>query len=923
MKSFLWFCIIFACIAVSLQGQTTEIHYLSGTGSDDTVDWEFYCSAGMNSGKWAQIPVPSNWELQGFGTYNYGHDMPKANETGQYRHNFQVPTEWQGKRIVIVFEGVMTDTEVKVNGKSAGPVHQGGYYEFSYDITDLLKYGAENLLEVTVHKVSADNSIEIAERKADFWVFGGIFRPVKLQVYPSEYIQRIAVDARADGKFLVDVYPGNIKNADRIMVQVFGPDGMPLSKALSSNIKTGQEFVTLSTIYPGNMPLWTVETPELCEVLVKLQQDGETIHVHREKIGFRTVEVKPGDGIYINGKRVMMKGVNRHTMWPESGRTSNKGQSIADVQLMKDMNMNAVRMSHYPPDSHFLDVCDSLGMYVIDELTGWQKPAYDTEIGKKLVKELVVRDVNHPAVIFWANGNEGGNNHELVGEYPLYDPQNRRVIHPWDNFGGIETDHYESYDITKRYLQKHIYMPTEFLHGLYDGGQGAGLEDMWRLMTESPRGGGMFLWNFSDDGVVRSDKDGMIDVDLNHGPDGILGPHREKSGSYYAIKDIWSPVQIQLPDRITSPNFTARAANRFNFTNLDQCRLEFQLMNFPEPLPEEREKKTNRKVVTGQGTISNIELEPQANGEFIITLPDDALESDAMLLSAYDKNDRQLWTWSKRLKSHLQTRKEIVSNKPQVVNVLEDDSKVTMASGSLSMTFDKHNGRIIEIKRKRRSFPFNNGPRIVGGKDRHPHLTHYKTNDGHAVEVTSRSSNMEKIKWVMRDDGWVELQYNMYLEGPMDFIGVTFDFPKEKMRGMQWLGEGPTRVWKNRMKGTNLNVWSTPYKNNKPGTTWDWPQFKGYYADVNWVKFDTDDGPLTVVTDMPDMFLRVYTPEKAGGDLDRHTAPPFPSGDISFLHAIPGIGTKFQAAERLGPQGAQTMANGEYFGTLYFMFGEQ
>jgi hypothetical protein len=164
-----------------------------------------------------------------------------------------------------------------------------------------------------------------------------------------------------------------------------------------------------------------------------------------QRFGFRTVELRLHDGIYVNGKKAMLKGVCRHSEWPESGRTLSKAISIMDVNLMKDMNMNAVRMSHYPPDQHFLDVCDSLGLFVLDELTGWQNK-YDTAVGKKLVKEMVVRDVNHPAIIIWDNGNEGGWNTALDDQFKLYDPQNRVILHPWAKFNGTDTRHYPDYN---------------------------------------------------------------------------------------------------------------------------------------------------------------------------------------------------------------------------------------------------------------------------------------------------------------------------------------------------------------------------------------------------------------------------------------------------------------------------------------------
>ena len=176
-------------------GQTTEIQYLSGQGPDSAVAWEFYCTGGRQSGHWTTINVPSNWEFEGFGTYNYGHDKAKSDEQGKYRRTFQIPSHWNDKKIKLVFEGVMTDTAVFVNGDSAGPVHQGGFYEFEYDVTSLLKPDTDNLLEVNVSKVSADASVEAAERQADYWVFGGIYRPVYLKAVPLESIDWTAVNA--------------------------------------------------------------------------------------------------------------------------------------------------------------------------------------------------------------------------------------------------------------------------------------------------------------------------------------------------------------------------------------------------------------------------------------------------------------------------------------------------------------------------------------------------------------------------------------------------------------------------------------------------------------------------------------------------------------------------------------------------------
>ena len=186
---------------------------------------------------------------------------------------------------------------------------------------------------------------------------------------------------------------------------------------------------------------WTAETPNLYTVRVSLQQGGQSIHTVTKRFGFRTFEVCAGDGLYLNGQKIRLKGVCRHSFWPDSGRCLSKEISYADVRLIQEMNMNAVRMSHYPPDEHFLDACDELGLYVLDEPSGWQKPSYDTEIGRKLIKEMVTRDVCHPCILFWDNGNEGGWNRELDNQFAQYDPQNRTVLHPWESIhGGVKAE---------------------------------------------------------------------------------------------------------------------------------------------------------------------------------------------------------------------------------------------------------------------------------------------------------------------------------------------------------------------------------------------------------------------------------------------------------------------------------------------------
>src|SRR5664279_4623869 len=217
-----------------------------------------------------------------------------------------------------------------------------------------------------------------------------------------------------------------------------------------------------------------------------------------------------------------MRGVCHHEEWPTTGRTSSDAQNSNDVAMIKDMNFNAVRESHYPQNKTLLQECDRQGLYVLEELDSYQHSgnALNVVTGPPLIFEMIRRDVNHPCIIAWDNGNEGGANGDLDGGnsgatnyFDLYDVQNRLVIRPQQGgqvFNGIITDHYEylfdngGTSVTN-YLRPgatSVFMPTEMLHGLYDGGIGACLAEFWELFRTAPTSGGLFLWGWSDAGML-------------------------------------------------------------------------------------------------------------------------------------------------------------------------------------------------------------------------------------------------------------------------------------------------------------------------------------------------------------------------------------------------------------------------------------
>lgn len=887
LKPILSSILLLLCSVV--HAQQTEQLYLSGTGNDHTVKWDFFCTAGMNSGKWSSIPVPSNWELQGFGKYDYGFakDSVRGKEQGWYKYNFKVPAAWKGKKINIVFEGSMTDTEVKINGKSAGPIHQGAFYVFRYDISALLKYNSSNQLEVKVAKHSANKSVNEAERKADFWIFGGIFRPVYLEALPVQHIERLAIDAKADGQLKAEVNVAG--KADRLTLQLYTAEGKKYGAELSTTLSKPGITALAGTFQAPQ--LWSSEFPNLYTATITLYQKNKALHTVSKKIGFRTITVKPRDGVYVNGTKIKFKGVNRHSFRPASGRTMSKKNSIEDVALMKEMNMNAVRMSHYPPDGHFLDVCDSLGLYVMDELAGWHGH-YDTPTGSKLVKEMLRHDVNHPSIVFWANGNEGGHNRELDPLFATEDIQKRPVIHPWEDFNGFDTQHYREYNYgIGNYRHGHsILMPTEFLHGMFDGGHGASLEDYWNDMLSNPLSAGGFLWDFADQGVVRTDKNNQIDADGNRGADGIVGPYHEKEGSFFAIKEIWSPVFFE--HREMTPGFDGQfnLENRYHFANLNTCQFSWKLLNLK-----------NKQQLSGKAVSPDIK--PAEKGKLQVNLPQNWLSFDVLYLTATDLYGKELYTWSFPITLPEKEALSIVKTAGvQPVTLKESDTLYTATANGITLSFSKKTGVLRHVKNEKGIIPFTNGPVIQEGATNFQHIHHRMEGENLIIESTfDRKTAYNTLQWVIYPSGWVKLNVNYFpAEYTTNFIGLNFSFPESQIKGVEYMGRGPYRVWKNRLKGNPFGVWKKDYNSTETGEAWVYPEFKGYHSNMYWCKFITKDQPFKVVTENEDIFLRLFS-AAFKTDQWHNYEPLFPSGDISFMQGIPGIGTKTQRAERSGP----------------------
>ncbi|MGD9557337.1 MAG: glycoside hydrolase family 2 TIM barrel-domain containing protein [Mangrovibacterium sp.] len=901
-------------LSMTLPAQPTQIVYLSGTDAANTVEWDFFCTDGQNSGQWTKIPVPSNWELQGFGTYNYGHDWKNkeiklGDEHGLYRHSFDVPASWKGKTVNIVFDGSMTDTQVQINGKVAGPVHQGAFYRFRYDISKLLKYGQRNLLEADVAKRSANESVNKAEREADFWIFGGIFRPVFLEVLPAVHMKRVAIDARADGSFSSLVVLSDAKSDYTLLAELTDLKGNPLGNAVQTEIRKGKSEAAVSGNFPGVKP-WNPEWPNLYQMKFSLKKGDKVLHEVTERVGFRTVELRPHDGIYVNGEKVVFKGVCRHSFWPETGRCLSEENHLTDIRLMKEMNMNAVRMSHYVPDKQFLELCDSLGLFVLDEVTGWQD-GYDTIVGPKLVKETVLRDENHPCVVVWDHGNEGGWTFANEKGFHETDIQKRPVIYPWLLRNGVDTHHYPDYDyaVGRYVFGNDPFMPTEFMHGLYDGGHGAGLDDYWRNYQSSPLHAGGFLWVLADEAVLRTDKPGQVfDADGNHAPDGILGPHREKEGSFYTIREIWSPVQIRPVTVNRQWDGKLFLDNKFLYTNLKDCSFGWKAFSTGTD---------GKKKPVGSGTVAAPDALPGETSMIRLDAGQALQRADIFEFTATDHHGQELYTWSWPVVQPDQKATEFLQSVPAgtgIIKVEEDGNKLTASVQDLTITFGLHSGLLLSVKNAGGTISLSGGPVPVGMESEVTGTKWEQDNEGNFVFTVNRSAYPEKVTWKLLRNGLMMLEASPFRGGAkeIDYIGISFNYPEEKCRAVSWMGSGPYRVWKNRLKGANFGVWEKAWNNTITGESFNeliYPEFKGYHGKLYRATLETDEQPFTILSETPNLYFRLFTPAKpahaAGG-----TYPPFPAGDLSFLYEIPPIGNKFRQAAQMGPKSQK----GQYAG---------
>ncbi len=583
--------------ALSLNGRW-QFKYTAG--SDLGADTAFSASE-FPDATWASIAVPGHWELQGFAEPKYA----RVEEgTGLYRRTFRVPAKWEGQRVFIHFDGVLYGFDVWVNGTKAGS-WASAYNPVAFEITDALKPGGENVLAVQVTTRSLGFDFDVN----DCWALSGIYRDVTLFAVPAVHFTGFTTDTKLqpDGSAILNLTASASGGGPEMVRGILrAPDGKVVREfEFASSARTA-----LSIEHPQ---LWTAETPVLYTLELALTS-GQRVS---EKIGLREITIKDAV-LQLNGQPIKLRGIDHHDIWPANGRVATEELMRRDLALIRAANINFIRTSHYPPHPRFLELCDELGFYVMDEVPfGFGDSHLTDEAYRETLlvraRATVGRDRNHASVIVWSVGNENPNTpltiatarrtKELDPTRPVCFPQIGSYFAK--SFPELPDDidiyapHYPSTATVKDYAAR-LTRPvifTEYAHAL--GLAADQVQAQWAIMQASPRIAGGAIWMFQDQGILRTatatqtpatshelglavwpDATHYYDTSGNGGMDGIVYSDRTPQPDYWEVRKVYSPVQIagrSLTWHAGSNSLTLPVENRFDFRTLEGMTLTWSL----------------------------------------------------------------------------------------------------------------------------------------------------------------------------------------------------------------------------------------------------------------------------------------------------------------------------------------------------------
>jgi beta-galactosidase len=586
---------------------------------------EEFVQAGFDDAGWDEIDIPGHWCLQGFGGPHYTNvqmpfgnappRVPSLNPTGLHRRHFRIPDGWLGRRVVLHFGGAESALYVWVNGRPVG-MSKGSRLPAEFDITEHLVAG-ENVLAAAVLRWSDGTYLE----DQDHWFFGGLFRDVFL--VSTGPVHLFDVQARPDfdpasgeGSLFARVEVGSAEPLDpgwRVRVTLHDPRGRAVfRKPLEAEVATdrnpylfrGQQAEVFARIQRPKP--WSAESPALYRLNVALlDPGGAEVEAVCQRVGFRRVEVRDRT-FRVNGRPVLVRGVNRHEHDPKRGKAVDRDSMLADIRLMKQSNVNAVRNAHYPNDPLWYELCDEYGLYIVDEAdieshanlaSLCHDPAWSAAFLDRGMR-MVRRTKNHPCIVMWSLGNESGfgANHEaMAGWIRGYDPT--RPLH-YEGALRFRLDDVPAatdvicpmyapidsiVDWARRTRDPRPLILCEYSHAM--GNSNGSLSDYWQAFRATRGLEGGFVWDWVDQGIDWSDEQGRPGWgyggdfgdepnDKNFCINGLVWPDREPHPALLELKKVQQPVHVK-PSNLAHGR--VRVRNEYETTNLSSLRGRFQV----------------------------------------------------------------------------------------------------------------------------------------------------------------------------------------------------------------------------------------------------------------------------------------------------------------------------------------------------------
>ena len=912
------------------------------------------------NGNWDDITVPSNWQLQNDGKYDLPYFsntkypfesnppfVPKDyNPTGVYKKSFTVPDNWNGNQVFIHFAGVQSSMTLWVNGKKVG-YHEDGMLPSEFNITKYINKG-ENEITVKVLNWSKGSYLE----DQDYWRLSGIYRDVYLFSTPNVRMCDLTVYSELVNDYTdavlnieVDVENIDVRSNENYMVQTTLKDhsGKTITtiKCTPFKIKKGTEQKINLSAKIENPLKWTAETPHLYKVGVELQKvNGESLQSYVINTGFRKVEIKNGLFL-VNGQPIKIKGVNRHDFDMFNGRTVNRETMIKDIVLMKQHNINAVRTSHYPNNAEFYSLCDEYGLYVMDEANVeshglWEKGYYtgEKEEWKKMIVErnvnMVLRDKNHPSILFWSMGNESGWGVNFDHAYeamkkadpekrPIhYESKNPAYAHTLNRYD-IISDMYSSLKHLEDYHNWDSERPIiicEYAHTM--GNSLGNFRKYWNLFNEYQRFQGGFTWDWMDQALRSKDENGkeywnIINYsDGSNTNDGLINPDHTPQPEMEELKKVYQYFNVKDIDINTG---IISISNDNYFANANDVYMQWEIIENGRVIESGRVDTLNINPLENQ--LMEIKFDRAAivpgNEYFMnfnIHLKENQLWADAGYIVAREQIDFGL--------NHFVKEKTDFKTLPKL-EISEKNNVIVLTSDNFSVTFDKVKGGLSKLVYYNTEVisetmhpylwrvPTDNdeggGKRSYADRWRQAGLdkndirpnsiTYKRINDGQVIIYvlntikTTYEDIVYEAHFTVQGDGKiiVENWFNIPDEiPPLARVGLRTALPSNYNK-VEWYGRGPHESYDDRKESAFVGIYKGKVENQHFMHVM--PQENGNKTDVRWVKAISDNSAVRL-SGMPliNFNIQNYSTEALNNSKPSGVSPSDnpERGDKTWLH---------------------------------------